>query len=136
MLKIRLRRIGAKFQPHYRVVVADARAPRDGRFVSILGYYDPRTNPATIHLDAAQVEDWVRKGAQPTAAVIGLLRQAKLAPSVIEAYSRQNPNSARVQGAAEVTAAAAAAETADQAEAPPGAAAPGTQLPAARRARG
>jgi small subunit ribosomal protein S16 len=115
MLKIRLRRMGAKFQPHYRVVVADARSPRDGRFVSILGFYDPRTNPATIHLDAAQVEDWVRKGAQPTEAVIGLLRQAKLAPGVVEAYSRKNPNSARVQGAAESTAAAAAAETADQA---------------------
>jgi small subunit ribosomal protein S16 len=115
MLKIRLRRMGAKFQPHYRVVVADARAPRDGRFVSILGFYDPRTNPATIHLDAAQVEDWVRKGAQPTEAVIGLLRQAKLAPGVVEAYSRQNPNSARVQGAAKSAAAAAAAETADQA---------------------
>jgi small subunit ribosomal protein S16 len=114
MLKIRLRRMGAKFQPHYRVVVADARAPRDGRFVSILGFYDPRTNPATIHLDAAQVEDWVRKGAQPTEAVIGLLRQAKLAPGVIAAYSRQNPNSARVQGAAKSAAAAAAAETADQ----------------------
>ena len=115
MLKIRLRRMGAKFQPHYRVVVADARAPRDGRFVSILGFYDPRTNPATIHLDAAQLEDWVRKGAQPTEAVIGLLRQAKLAPDVIAAYSRQNPNSARVQGAAKSAAAAAAAETADQA---------------------
>jgi|SRR5690349_1523457 len=115
MLKIRLRRMGAKFQPHYRVVVADARSPRDGRFVSILGFYDPRTTPATIHLDAAQVEDWVRKGAQPTEAVIGLLRQAKLAPGVVEAYSRKNPDSARVQGAAQSAAAAAAAETADQA---------------------
>ena len=115
MLKIRLRRMGAKFQPHYRVVVADARSPRDGRFVSILGYYDPRTNPATIHVDAAQVEDWVRKGAQPTEAVIGLLRQAKIAPGVVEAYGRKNPDSARVQGAAESAAAAAAAETAAQA---------------------
>ena len=55
MLKIRLRRMGAKFQPHYRVVVADSRAPRDGRFVTILGYYDPRTDPPTIHVDGAQV---------------------------------------------------------------------------------
>ncbi len=111
MLKIRLRRMGAKFQPHYRVVVADARAPRDGRFVSILGYYDPRTNPATIHLDAVQVQEWVRKGAQPTEAVIGLLRQANLAPEVIAAYNRKNPRKAYTPGQAATTATTAAAAT-------------------------
>ena len=140
MLKIRLRRMGAKFQPHYRIVVADARAPRDGRFVSILGYYDPRTNPATIHLDGDQVQAWVHKGAQPTDAVIGLLRQANLAPDVIAAYNRKNPRKAYTPGQATATAAvtsaaagapaatdapavtpdsvaaAAAAETADQPE--------------------
>src|SRR5436190_18192327 len=121
MLKIRLRRMGAKFQPHYRVVVADARAPRDGRFVSILGYYDPRTNPATIHLDGAQVQEWVRKGAQPTEAVIGLLRQANLAPDVITAYNRKNRRKAGVVAGTETAsivelAKAAAAETADQPE--------------------
>ena len=117
MLKIRLRRQGAKFQPHYRVVVADARSPRDGRFVSILGFYDPRTNPATIHIDAAQVEDWVRKGAQPTEAVIGLLRQANIAPGVVAAYNAKNRRKAGAGAEAtpEATAAAAAAETADQA---------------------
>lgn len=115
MLKIRLRRMGAKFQPHYRVVVADARSPRDGRFVSILGYYDPRTEPATIHVDAAQVEDWVCKGAQPTEAVIGLLRQAKLAPGVVEAYNQKNRRKTAAEATPESTAAAAAAETADQA---------------------
>jgi len=83
MLKIRLRRMGAKFQPHYRIVVADARAPRDGRFVTILGYYDPRTEPPTVHLDGAQVEEWARKGAQPTDAVLGLLHMTKIAPSVL-----------------------------------------------------
>src|SRR5689334_23439276 len=116
MLKIRLRRMGAKFQPHYRVVVADARAPRDGRFVSILGYYDPRTNPATIHLDGAQVQEWVRKGAQPTEAVIGLLRQANLAPDVIAAYNRKNRRKAGVAAGAGDLAKTAAAETADQPE--------------------
>ena len=115
MLKIRLRRMGAKFQPHYRVVVADSRAPRDGRFVTILGYYDPRTNPATIHVDGAQVEEWVRKGAQPTEAVVGLLRQAKIAPGVIETYNRNNRNKASVAGRNTDTATAAAEETADQA---------------------
>jgi len=121
MLKIRLRRMGAKFQPHYRVVVADARSPRDGRFVTILGYYDPRTDPPTIHLDEAQVLDWVRKGAQPTEAVIGLLHQAKLAPAVIETYNRkkrrgQAPANGAAAEAPAVVAAAAAAETADQPE--------------------
>jgi len=106
MLKIRLRRMGAKFQPHYRIVVADARAPRDGRFVSILGYYDPRTNPATIHLDGDQVQAWVHKGAQPTDAVIGLLRQANLAPDVIAAYNRKNPRKAYTPGQASATPAA------------------------------
>lgn len=118
MLKIRLRRMGAKFQPHYRIVVADARAPRDGRFVAILGYYDPRTNPPTIHLDEAQVIDWARKGAQPTFAVIGLLHQAKIAPGVIEAYKRKNTPRGKgpVADAATptATAEAAATETADQ----------------------
>ncbi|HUS13704.1 MAG TPA: 30S ribosomal protein S16 [Chloroflexia bacterium] len=123
MLKIRLRRIGAKFQPHYRIVVADSRSPRDGRFVSILGYYDPRTEPPTVHIDGAQVEDWARKGAQPTDAVIALLRQAKIAQPVIEAYQRKNPR--KWQGGTTVdavtpvaVATAAAAETADQPEQP------------------
>ena len=111
MLKIRLRRMGAKFQPHYRIVVADARAPRDGRFVSILGYYDPRTNPATIHLDGDQVQAWVHKGAQPTDAVIGLLRQANLAPDVIAAYNRKNPRKAYTPGQASATAPVTSAAT-------------------------
>jgi small subunit ribosomal protein S16 len=123
MLKIRLRRMGAKFQPHYRVVVADARAPRDGRFVTILGFYDPRTKPPTIHIDETQVVDWVRKGAQPTEAVVRLLRQAKIAPTVVAAHTPQNhPDAKPATGAAAVApaetpdtvAAAAAAETADQ----------------------
>ncbi|HMA33448.1 MAG TPA: 30S ribosomal protein S16 [Chloroflexia bacterium] len=115
MLKIRLRRMGAKFQPHYRVVVADSRAPRDGRFVTILGYYDPRTEPATIHVDAAKIEEWVRRGAQPTLAVIGLLHQAKLAPEVIATFNRKNHRKTRESVAAAAVAQAAAAETADQA---------------------
>ncbi len=99
MLKIRLRRMGAKFQPHYRVVVADARAPRDGRFVTILGFYDPRTEPPTIHIDEAQVVDWVRKGAQPTDAVLALLRQAKIAPTVVETHrGKDRRGSAPIQG--------------------------------------
>src|SRR6186997_2345025 len=75
MLKIRLRRIGAIRQPHYRIVVADARAPRDGHFIEILGHYNPRTEPATISVDVAKFEEWKRKGAQPTDAVDRLVRQ-------------------------------------------------------------
>ena len=75
MLKIRLRRIGAIRQPHYRIVVADARSPRDGRFFEILGHYNPRTDPPTIQVDLAKYEDWKRKGAQPTEAVERLIKQ-------------------------------------------------------------
>ena len=75
MLKIRLRRIGAIRQPHYRIVVADARAPRDGAFIDILGHYNPLTDPATIQVDVAKYEDWKKKGAQPTDAVVSLVRQ-------------------------------------------------------------
>ncbi len=75
MLKIRLRRMGAIRQPHYRIVVADARAPRDGHFIEILGHYNPRTEPATIQVDVTKYEEWKHKGAQPTDAVARLVRQ-------------------------------------------------------------
>jgi small subunit ribosomal protein S16 len=75
MLKIRLRRMGAIRQPHYRIVVADSRAPRDGAFIENLGHYNPLTNPATIQVDVAKYEEWKRKGAQPTEAVVSLVRQ-------------------------------------------------------------
>jgi small subunit ribosomal protein S16 len=66
MVKIRLRRIGAKKQPTYRFVVADARAPRDGRFIAILGHYNPRTEPRTVVVDEAKAREWLAKGAQPS----------------------------------------------------------------------
>jgi small subunit ribosomal protein S16 len=66
MVKIRLRRIGAKKQPTYRFVVADARAPRDGRFIEILGHYNPRTEPRTVVVDEAKAREWLAKGAQPS----------------------------------------------------------------------
>lgn len=75
MLKIRLRRMGAIRQPHYRIVVADARAPRDGAFIETLGHYNPLTNPATIQVDVAKYEEWKQKGAQPTDAVASLVKQ-------------------------------------------------------------
>jgi len=66
MVKIRLRRMGAKKQPTYRFVVADARAPRDGRFLEILGHYNPRTEPKTLVVDQDKVKEWLAKGAQPS----------------------------------------------------------------------
>ncbi len=66
MVRIRLRRMGGKKKPYYRVVAADARSPRDGRFIETLGRYDPRQEPSLIELDEERVLDWLRKGAQPT----------------------------------------------------------------------
>jgi len=73
LLKIRLARVGKKKQPAYRVVVADARAPRDGAYVEIVGHYNPRTEPTTFEVDADKVRDWLAKGAQPTDRVSKLL---------------------------------------------------------------
>jgi small subunit ribosomal protein S16 len=75
VLKIRLRRVGKKKKPAYRVVVADARSPRDGRFVEILGLYDPLTDPPTINLDEDRTREWMRKGAQPSETVAKLLKR-------------------------------------------------------------
>lgn len=76
-VKIRLARAGAKKTPFYRVVVADARAPRDGRFIEILGRYNPRTDPSTIQIDVDRVDAWLAKGAQPTEAVEKLIAIAR-----------------------------------------------------------
>ena len=76
MVKIRLRRMGAKKAPFYRIVVADARSPRDGRCIEEIGTYNPQTNPATINVDAEKVQAWIKNGAQPTDTVRGLLKNA------------------------------------------------------------
>lgn len=79
MVRIRLRRVGMKGQPSYRIVAADKESPRDGRFLEILGYYNPRTDPATIEVKEDKVYEWMSKGAQPSDSVqqifnsIGLL---------------------------------------------------------------
>jgi small subunit ribosomal protein S16 len=76
-LKIRLARAGAKKAPFYRVVAADSRAPRDGRFIEILGRYNPRTEPSFVEIDVAKIEAWIAKGAQPTEVVVKLMAIAK-----------------------------------------------------------
>jgi small subunit ribosomal protein S16 len=73
MVRIRLRRVGAKRQPSYRIVVADSRSPRDGRYIERIGFYNPRTEPATMELDEARALYWLSKGAQPSDAVVRIL---------------------------------------------------------------
>ena len=75
MVKIRLTRTGAKKAPTYRIVVADSRYPRDGRFIDQIGYYNPRTNPAEVKIDADTAKEWMFKGAQPTETVKSLFKK-------------------------------------------------------------
>ena len=76
MLKIRLRRMGAKKAPFYRIVVADSRAPRGGAFVEEIGYYNPITEPAEIKVDVEKARTWMKNGAQPTDTVRALLKKS------------------------------------------------------------
>ena len=76
MVKMRLTRMGAKKAPFYRVVVADSRYPRDGRFIEEIGYYNPQTEPAEVKIDADKAKDWLAKGAQPTETVKSLLKKS------------------------------------------------------------
>ena len=75
-VRIRLTRVGSKKNPIYRVVVADSRSPRDGRFIEIVGRYNPQTNPSTIELDESKITEWLAKGAQPTEPVSKLIKAA------------------------------------------------------------
>ena len=75
-VKMRLRRLGAKKAPFYRVVVADGRFPRDGRFIEEIGYYNPMTNPAEIKIDAEKAKKWLGNGAKPTDTVKALLKKS------------------------------------------------------------
>lgn len=77
MVKIRLKRIGAKKAPFYRVVVADSRYPRNGRFIEEVGFYDPMTEPATVKLDTEKIKKWISNGAQPTDTVKALIDNYK-----------------------------------------------------------
>ena len=77
-VKIRLRRMGQKKAPFYRVVVADSRYPRDGRFIEEIGYYNPLTSPAEIKINAEKANAWLEKGAQPTETVKSLLKKSDI----------------------------------------------------------
>jgi len=84
MVRLRLRRVGAKGQPSYRIVAADKESPRDGRFLEVLGFYNPRTHPATIKLDESRIYDWLGKGAQPSDSAAKVFQSAGL----LERYER------------------------------------------------
>ena len=76
MVKIRLRRMGQKKAPYYRIIVADSRSPRDGRFIEEIGTYNPLTNPSELKVDAEKAQQWIKDGAQPTDTVRALLKKA------------------------------------------------------------
>jgi small subunit ribosomal protein S16 len=84
MVRIRLRRIGLKGQPTYRIVAADKESPRDGRFLEILGFYNPRTQPATIHVKEDRVYHWMKNGALPTESVEQVFKSA----GILDRYER------------------------------------------------
>ena len=84
MVKIRLNRMGAKRQPFYRIVVADSRSPRDGRFIEIVGNYDPTKNPALVNIDEEKVISWIKNGAQPTDTVRSLLSKQGIMKKIHE----------------------------------------------------
>lgn len=88
MLAIRLRRVGTTKKPHYRVVVADSRAWRDGRFVEVLGHYDPRQEPPVVKIDSQRAQYWIGKGARPSETVRSLLKKAETVPAPAAAESR------------------------------------------------
>ena len=80
-VKLRLMRMGKTKQPTYRVVVADSRSPRNGRFIEIIGTYDPRHEPSVVKIDTDKANDWIRKGAQPTETVARLIKVAESKPA-------------------------------------------------------
>ena len=75
MVRIRLKRVGMKKQPFYRIVVADERTPRDGKFIEEIGYYNPLTDPVTLNVDGEKAVEWIKKGAQPSQTVKSLLKK-------------------------------------------------------------
>jgi small subunit ribosomal protein S16 len=115
MVRIRLRRVGKRKQPFYRVVVADARSPRDGRFIDVIGQYNPLTNPSQITVDSDKALDWLRKGAKPSDSVLALLKRTGVWSTFV---ADKGPGPRKVKKhkvtakrAAEAAAASAAAET-------------------------
>lgn len=117
-VKIRLARAGAKKAPFYRVVAADSRAPRDGRFIEILGRYNPRTQPSTVELDVEKVDAWLAKGAQPSEAVVKLIAIAKGETDAPKAEAKLSKKAQAKAAEAAAKAAEPAPEVEEATEAP------------------
>ena len=117
-VKIRLARHGAKKRPYYRVVVADGRMPRDGRYIEEVGRYNPLTSPKTIDINLEKVDEWVAKGAQPTSAVSHLIEIARTGVPVAEKKTKLSKKAQAKAAAAAEAAAEAAAAAAEESEAP------------------
>ena len=109
MVKIRLRRVGAKKKPSYRLVVADSRAPRDGAFISIIGHFNPLTDPETIVIDEEKALSWLKQGAQPTETVarllakVGIIEEPKARKEKIEAGITEKPETSKKKPEASIT---------------------------------
>ena len=121
-VSIRLRRMGRKKKPHYRVVVADRLSPRDGRFIESVGYYKPLSQPARLVLDLERVDYWLDVGAQPSATVLGLIKRARRGGDRTVAVGEPDQAAEKAERAAalasqrQAEAVAAAAEEAPEAE--------------------
>jgi small subunit ribosomal protein S16 len=111
MVRIRLRRIGLRGQPTYRVVAADKESPRDGRFLEILGVYNPRTSPATIHLKEDRIYQWMKDGALPTESVGQIFKTAGLLARFDRLKKGESVDTLLAEAAAEESKRAAPAKT-------------------------
>lgn len=128
MVRIRLRRVGKRKQPVYRVVVADQRSPRDGRFIEIIGQYKPLSNPSEISFDTDKTLDWLRKGARPSESVTALLKRTGIwstfvadkgpAPKPVKKHKKTAQQAAKAEAAAPEPEAPPEAPAEAQAEAP------------------
>jgi len=102
MVKIRLRRVGARNKPMYRIVVADSRSPRDGAFIEVIGHYNPMTDPETIDVDKEKAIKWLGCGAKPTDTVSRLLSKSEV-PVKLEQKSTKKPKAAKSKKSAAKT---------------------------------
>ncbi|TMC49668.1 MAG: 30S ribosomal protein S16 [Chloroflexi bacterium] len=119
MVKIRLKRMGAKKRPFYRLVVADSRSPRDGKFIEEIGFYDPLPNPARVQVDADKVREWMRRGARPSDIARKLLEREGILQRTARPRAAAKPAAeAAAPAAAESPAAVAEAPAAEAAETP------------------
>jgi len=119
LVKIRLKRMGAKKRPFYRLVVADSRSPRDGKFIEEIGFYDPLPNPARVQVDADKVREWMRRGARPSDIARKLLEREGILQRTARPRAAAKPAAeAAAPAAAESPAAVAEAPAAEAAETP------------------